>query len=538
MSADLSQPISADAPAGIDLSYEADFEPLANEIEKLTSLAAEAPNWHFIASESERMLCERSKDLRVLSWLVAARANLEGWSGIASGLAMYVAIAEAFWPTLYPPGKRPRARAGQVEWLWGVVGKRIAALPVAAADVATVRGLEPLIAAAASFFAEQLKDADPGVGALRVAYREKMKTLPEEAPVPPPSPPVAVAAPVVAVSSSPAALTPAPVVAAPVVAVAAPTVSAVAIDATSLANLVATLDAARKLRASLVTLAHHGRSVAQASPWSYGVLRFATWIAIERAPEPDSGKTTPLRAPDPRDRGILDQVRTSGNWDGLIEVAEEAAAENPFWLDPHRMTAVALEQKGPAFAEARRAVIRETLSFVERASGVVDLLFADGTRFASAETADWIAASRGAASAGKATTAPTESSLGDFEAKLQAASGPDALADLLGDAERLTAVRDRFRARLLVANHAQTGDQLDVALALYERLLPDVTPTLEAWEPALAADLIGNYLKICRRLFGTRERTTTEIDIQERKEALLFQRLLSLDPHVALRLRG
>ena len=192
----------------------------------------------------------------------------------------------------------------------------------------------------------------------------------------------------------------------------------------------------------------------------------------------------------------------------------------------------------PAFAEARRAVIRETLSFVERASGVVDLLFADGTRFASAETADWIAASRGAASAGKATTAPTESSLGDFEAKLQAASGPDALADLLGDAERLTAVRDRFRARLLVANHAQTGDQLDVALALYERLLPDVTPTLEAWEPALAADLIGNYLKICRRLFGTRERTTTEIDIQERKEALLFQRLLSLDPHVALRLRG
>ena len=100
MIAALSLPITDDAPAGVDLSYEPDFEPLSNEIEKLTALAGEAPNWYFVASESERMLRERSKDLRVMSWLVAAKANLEGWSGIASGLEMYVAVAQAFWDTL------------------------------------------------------------------------------------------------------------------------------------------------------------------------------------------------------------------------------------------------------------------------------------------------------------------------------------------------------------------------------------------------------------------------------------------------------
>ena len=268
------------------------------------------------------------------------------------------------------------------------------------------------------------------------------------------------------------------------------------------------------------------------------MLRFATWLAIERAPEAE-GRSTPLRAPDGRDRAVLEQVRASGNWDGLIEVAEEAAAEHPFWLDPHRLTAVALEQKGAAFTGARRAVLRETLAFTERAPGVLDLQFSDGTRFASPETVDWLAAHRGAASGGASAPAATaDTSLADLEAKLAASGGPDGLADVLADAERMPATRDRFRARLLVANHAQTGDQLDIALALYERLLPDVTPTLEAWEPALAADLIGNYLKLCRRLFGNRERTATETEAQERKEALLFQRLLSLDPHVALRSRG
>ncbi|MDF2698078.1 MAG: hypothetical protein K0S65_6461, partial [Labilithrix sp.] len=185
-------PISPDALAGVDLSYDPEFERLVAEIEKLTSLAGESPDWHYIRSESERTLRDKAKDLRVMSWHVAAKANVEGWSGIVSGLATFLALAKTFWPSLFPPAKRLRARAGQVEWLWGVLAKRIAALPTAASDVAAVRSLEAHVPELSAFFAEQLKDTDPGMGSLRSALREKIRQLPEP---PPPPPPVAAAAP-------------------------------------------------------------------------------------------------------------------------------------------------------------------------------------------------------------------------------------------------------------------------------------------------------------------------------------------------------
>jgi len=79
-------PISPEAPAGVDLSYDPEFERLVAEVGKLTSLAGELPDWAFLLAECTRTLGEKSKDLRVMSWLVAAHAFTSGWTGIAVGL--------------------------------------------------------------------------------------------------------------------------------------------------------------------------------------------------------------------------------------------------------------------------------------------------------------------------------------------------------------------------------------------------------------------------------------------------------------------
>jgi type VI secretion system protein VasJ len=557
-------PISAETPAGTDLSYDPDFERLVAEIEKLTSLAGELPDWHFVLAECERTLCEKSKDLRVMSWLVAAHAYTSGWSGIATGLAAYAALTRSYWPTLFPPANRLRARAGQVEWLWGVLAKRVAALPVDAADAPLARSLEPRVAELTAFFAENLKEADPGGGSFRAALRDKLRVLAEAAPPPPPPAPIAPPAGNGAASrasaqagtdgtssSMPSGSTNGANGAARAATIAAgppPAIASVAIDASSLAGLEQTQDAAGALRDPLTTLAHHARRVAPTTAWPYRVLRFSAWLTVERAPDAE-GHKTPLRAPKGQDRELLASLHAAGQWDALLEAAEDAVATNILWLDPHRMSAIALEHKGPEFRAARQAVGRETAWFLERVPGLTQLTFSNGTPFASPETIDWLAAEQarftrtaaGTASgsgAGQETSADDAALLASLDERLATGSADEAFAQTLADAERLASPRSRFRAHLAVARQAQTADHLDVAHALYERLLVQVDSTLEQWEPALSAEAIGGFLKVLRLLGRNRKGGAAEPETDDRREALLFRRLLALDPHAALRSRA
>ncbi len=543
-------PISDTQPAGADLSYDPDFEKLLAEIDKMTSLAGQLPDWHYVLAESERTLREKSKDLRVMGWLVAAHAFTGGWNGIRLGLASYATLTRSFWPTLFPPANRLRARAGQVEWLWGVLARRVAALPVDGADLEVARSLEPRIAELAAFFTENLKDADPGIGSLRAALREKLRALAEAAP-PPPPPLASAAAPSVPPFLPDGAPTvsagPPPIITASIAASIAPSIAAVTVDAASLAGLEQTQDAARALRDPLFTLAHHARRVAPAAGWPYRILRFAAWLTVERAPEAE-GQKTPLRAPKGADRELLANLQANGQWDALIEAAEDMAATHILWLDPHRMTALALEQKGPEFRAARLAVGREIAALVERVPGLTSLAFSNGTPFASPETVDWLAAEQarftkgggnGAARPGGAHPSEDDATLlAALDERLANGSPDEAFATTLAEAEQLVSPRSRFRAHLAVARQAQIKDRLDVAYALYEQLILQVDATLEQWEPALSAEALGGFLKVLRQLARNRKPGAADQDGHEQKEFSLFRRLLALDPHAALRSRA
>ena len=536
-SSPLLAPIPGAAPAGVDISYDVEFERLVQELDKLTSLAAVSPDWGFVIQGCECLLRDKSKDLRVMSWLVAAGAHVGGFRGIAEGLTLFSAMTKTWWPSLFPPANRLRARAGQVEWLWGVLARRVAALPTTAADAPVVRSLEPLVAELGAFFAEALKDADPSIGALRVAVRETIRRLPEEAPPPPVPAPTNEASAEISASSAhvpvrPAATAPPPP---------PPELGNVAIDASSLKGLDEAQDAARPLRTPLMTLAHHARRVAPASPWPYRLLRTAAWLTIEMAPEVENGKTF-VRAPKPQDRDQLASLSAAAQWEGLLHTAEEALGEHPFWLDLHRYAAIALENKGAEHRAARQALGRETAAFLQRVAGLPLLLFSNGTPFASSETVDWLDAERarfGAATgrsvASSVVSPEASSALTELLASLagDGSGSDDALASALAGAARLPSARDCFRALLTIGQAAQSGARSDLALAIYERLLPEVDATLERWEPALAAELLHNLLKVLRASTRMNRAPGAGPD-----EGSLFRRLLTLDPHAALRLRA
>ncbi|CAB3787370.1 hypothetical protein LMG28688_02454 [Paraburkholderia caffeinitolerans] len=101
-------PISADAPCGPDLEYDADFLELqrcatARPEEQYGDvvIAAQSPAWR----EVERLalaLLARTKDLRIVVPLTWAWIDSRGLQGYADGLRLASALLDAYWEPLHP----------------------------------------------------------------------------------------------------------------------------------------------------------------------------------------------------------------------------------------------------------------------------------------------------------------------------------------------------------------------------------------------------------------------------------------------------
>ena len=101
--------VSAEAPCGEDLSYDASFLALEDMLRTKAGggvvagveEAAEEPNWREVREKSSELL-KRSKDLRVAMYLTISLLKLEGIHGLRDGLALLRGLLERFWDHLYP----------------------------------------------------------------------------------------------------------------------------------------------------------------------------------------------------------------------------------------------------------------------------------------------------------------------------------------------------------------------------------------------------------------------------------------------------
>lgn len=102
-------PLSSDAPTGEDPRYCDEFSLLKAEIEKKTDVDFER-----IVSLCEDILSAKAKDLRVASYLVMSLSRLEGFSGLAKGMAILSHLVENFGDALHP--NKPKARQSALKW--------------------------------------------------------------------------------------------------------------------------------------------------------------------------------------------------------------------------------------------------------------------------------------------------------------------------------------------------------------------------------------------------------------------------------------
>lgn len=107
---DLLQPISTNEMCGIELSFSNEFheikkariqdDPLLEQGDWVSE--PKQADWGFVSAKIMDLLKEKTKDIRLLTWLTEAWSHLYGFEGIARGIELSYNLLEQYWLKIHP----------------------------------------------------------------------------------------------------------------------------------------------------------------------------------------------------------------------------------------------------------------------------------------------------------------------------------------------------------------------------------------------------------------------------------------------------
>lgn len=137
----LTKPLmSSHNPCGEDLTYSDDFDeildarrhddPTISQGEWVTQI--KEADWREVVRISERLLSEKSKDLRVAAWMTEALCKTEGLHGLVDGYSLVSRLCSVFWEDIHPLPEdgEMEQRAGILDWLAQNTARLIRETPV------------------------------------------------------------------------------------------------------------------------------------------------------------------------------------------------------------------------------------------------------------------------------------------------------------------------------------------------------------------------------------------------------------------------
>jgi len=457
------QPIGEASAVGEDPAYNDDFQAMREEVNKLSGADPAR-----VVQLARGLFTSRCKDLRVATYYLWARLQLDGEPGLAEGLGLLAALLERFPDDLWPA--RANSRRMALEWL------------------ATAKVLDGL----AQFPAVVKEEAERTVAAL--AWLDQgMQAWPEAQ-----RPELA------ALHSALAArLNQSGGVAAVV-----PQNTAQQEQATPDQDL--PIKSGRDLLDNGRRLAGWLRE--QPDGWlaAHRLMRSLRWDTLHETPPHDTDGRTHLYAPRGPLLTQLKRLHTRQHWEQLLEQVEDAFAEavNHFWLDLHWYLHQALSN----LPEPRRSwagiVKRDLGMFLERLPGLEALCWEDGSPLADDQTREWIAREVGGnrpqnwlpAPGNEAVAAADDILALEGEALAQADSeGVEQALAWLAQRPDLRSGRQRWLLRLLMARIAEQYGKTDLALHLLGELdAIGERQALRDWEPELHFEIKARLLRLLR----------------------------------------
>lgn len=473
------------------MRFSSEFEALETEVGKAQSIHDSAqPDWHSVLENSESLLRQHSKDLRVAVWLVWALQQRESFLGLLAGLGVLRHLCEHHWSTVYP--EKLRTRGAAFGWL-------VSRLEPVFAQHLSLQNQQPLFQSILEhltrldeLWAEHLAGDAP----LLLPVRRQLAQRLEHA---------AQADPVVAGLSGVIAQ-----------------VRQVTHQRLKPEPLIDNEKDAHKL---LRTLQEQARPLCvwwlrqnAADLRALRLNRTLTWLAVVSYPEADAERTTVLRGLAPDKLKRYQERFAQGHHADLMLELEASLAGAMFWFDGLRMVWQCLEalQAVPAMLE-----LEVTFALVlQRLPHLPDFRFHDGTPFADDTTRDWIAlhvtrhlqTPEPCTKPVDANAAPWEVALADVAAGLRKGGLKAAVQALKFGMQAAQGDRARFHWRLAQARLCMHAGKPELAKIQLEYLDNQLQCTgLEQWEPELA-------LQVTQLLHSCCDLLPQNHAVRERKE--------------------
>lgn len=467
------RPLEGESPAGRGLGEDAALVILEDEIMKIGSLAHTDIDWGKVESESLKILSARSKDLKVLGFLLIALQR--GGDGERFALSLYLLqrVLENWWDEGWPyPGDQgKRARKMMFTQMLQRACKGVAGNSFDA-SVGDGRSfcLEVLTKLQAQ--AQQRELPDDALVDLRRAVEQLPQTpdigthTEKNAETPSSSPSAA------AGDSAKAGAVPSTMLA-------SPTLGALTLDPSN----------ERATRQSLLKVADMLTGTEPERPLGYQVRRYAIWQSITSAPPTRDGKRSDLAAVSADRVAEYREALGKSPDQALWQRIEQSLSVSPFWLEGHCLSASVASALGcGACAEAIRAAVDE---FVERLPQLSELTFNDGTPFLSPKAQEWLwsaPAPTSGQSGGSAS--PWEQDYGralELMAEKDLVPALQLLEDGLAGARE---PREQFYWRLASARLMKESGLVTLASRQIQDLQQQIgSLVIEDWEPALLKQL-------------------------------------------------
>ncbi|WP_273205613.1 type VI secretion system protein TssA [Marinobacter subterrani] len=461
--------LPGESPVGEALRDDATLEFLENEVMKVGSLAHTDIDWSKVESDALSILSDRSKDLKVLGFLLISLQR--GGDGERFALSLYLLhrVLEAWWEQAWPyPGESgKRARRMMFTQMLQRAGKSVDNL---AFDGSVGDGrefcLELLDRLSEQAISRELPDDS------LVDLKRSITKLPKvnDATAAPERP-----------ESSPASLPADPLPAG------GAQDNKPAKAAASLGSLTLDPGNERATRQSLLKVADMLTETDPDQPLGYQLRRHAIWHGITAVPPTRDGQRTDLAAVSAdRVADYREALEKKPDLE-LLQRIEQSLSVSPFWLDGHWLSArTAMALGNTACAEAIRVAVK---AYLERLPQLPELTFNDGTPFLSTEAEEWLWSAPASGGTGSAANAWEQAY--DKARELVAQRGLAEAMQLLEDGlQEAREPRDQFYWRLASARLLKDAGFKALAAQQIKDLQAQVNGrALEDWEPALIRQL-------------------------------------------------
>ena len=479
------EPVRTDLPAGSDIRYDPVFEELQAEVDKLSSpLASGAMDWSRVERLSSDILAQKSKDLLVASYLAVALIYTKKFEGFSLGLGVYRDLLERYWDDLYPPKTRMRGRLGAIAWWLEKSEVALAQFPPSSFPAEKVIPIRECLEKIDGMFGRYLEEAPSLRPIFGIVESLAAPDQEEERPASSTRTPA-----VSTTTSSPPA---------------GPGNAQVPARSEASPEIASPEDARKVLTQGLRNLrdaAGYLRKEDLSNPHPYRVTRWIAWSAVNAAP-PATGDRSRIPPPPTHVKAPLEDLRSKGNHEALLQTVESILPQNIFWMDLNRWAAEALSNLGEKYQGAHVAVCQETAYLRYRFPAVEELSFADGTPFADPETRQWL--KRIAIGAGVMEEEPVpcvepgpeggdrDEIVTEFEkarARIREGKLAEAIAPFQQRVRNRASRKESLQWRMALSRLLLGADQARLALSHVEQILKDIDDfRLEEYEPMVALE--------------------------------------------------